>query len=76
MVKVYSLDDCDHCENLKNFLNRIGEEYEEMILNKDISFKEFSKLYPNIKKFPYVEIDGKGIGGMIDTARYFRDIYA
>ena len=37
----------------------------------DIPREDFTKLYPHVTGYPYVIIDGKEIGGLVETAKFF-----
>ena len=60
-VKIWTLSACPWCVKAKKLMDRLGWEYEE-IHGKS----------PNWKTVPYIEIDGEGIGGFTELARYLR----
>ncbi len=70
-IKIYSSPGCFYCEQMKELCKRAEVEYEEQVMGKDITKQEFNKLYPNVLGFPHVIIDGKVIGGLVETAKYF-----
>jgi glutaredoxin len=68
-IKIYTSNGCKYCTQVKKLFNRAGlTKYEEITCSN----KEFllSK-YPNATSYPWVIIDGKEIGGLVETARYF-----
>ncbi len=52
-------------------MRRADVSYEEIMINRDIPKEEFRQLYPTINSYPYVVIDGEGIGGVVPTVKYF-----
>ena len=39
-------------------------------VGKDISKEDFIKKFPEASGYPHVIIDGKSIGGLVETAKY------
>ena len=70
-IIAYTLTGCVHCSHLKELFKRADVEYVEMLLRKDITVDEFSTQYPNINSFPFVVIDDKVIGGLVDVVKLF-----
>jgi glutaredoxin 3 len=70
-IKAYTMIGCSSCKILKELFQRADVEYSELILNKNITREELKNLYPDVKTFPYVVIDGEEIGGLVETAKLF-----
>jgi glutaredoxin len=70
-IKIYSVSGCSWCSKVKELMRRADVSYEEIMINRDIPKEEFRQLYPEINSYPYVVIDGEGIGGVIPTVKYF-----
>ncbi len=70
-IKAYTMVGCSSCKILKELFQRADVEYSELILNKDITREELKNLYPDVKTFPHVVIDGEQIGGLMETAKLF-----
>ncbi len=66
-IKIYSSPGCFYCEQMKELCRRAEVEYESI----EISSQELSALYPKALSYPYVIIDGKEIGGLVDAAKHF-----
>ena len=45
MVKIYTIENCPYCRELKNLLTNEGIEYTEVDVNKDENQAEFNKIY-------------------------------
>ena len=69
-ITFYSTDGCFYCEQMKLLMERASLDYNEIKVTKDES-DAFLKKYPNAVGYPYVIIDGKEIGGLVETAKKF-----
>lgn len=69
-VQFYSIPGCTYCKKLKLLLQRAKLDYIETIVGRDISKEEYLSLYPKHQSFPFVIIDDKEIGGVVDTAKF------
>jgi len=66
-IKIYSSPGCYYCTQLKELLKRANiTDYEEQVCS---SGEEVRVDYPNANSFPYVIIDGKEVGGLVQTAQ-------
>ena len=66
-IKVYSSPGCYYCTQLKELFKRANiTDYEEQVCS---SGEEVRVDYPNANSFPYVIIDGKEVGGLVQTAQ-------
>lgn len=83
-VKIYTVNRCTQCQNIKNFFNNLNICYEEVRVNRfgenedGITLTEFSHLFSNKSLlnyvFPQVFIDDKHIGGLFETLNYFKEM--
>ena len=73
-VTVYSKPACQYCSKAKDLLERLGYEYTEKVVTKDISLEEFFKeLGKTVRTIPQIVIDDKHIGGFNELTEYFTD---
>ena len=70
-IKIYSAPGCFYCDQAKELCKRAEVEYEFIEIGTDITREDFLKLYPGIEVSPHIVIDGKVIGGLMETAKYF-----
>ena len=67
-IKVYSTPGCSYCSKLKQLFERANiTEYDEQLCNNG---DELRVDYPEASSFPYVIVDGKEIGGLVETAKF------
>ena len=72
-VTAYTLEGCVHCMHLHELLERSKIPQERITyvdVGKDISKEDFIKNFPEATGYPHVIIDGKPIGGLVETAKY------
>ena len=73
-IIVYSKPSCQYCGKAKDLLERLGYEYTEKVVTKDISLEEFFKeLGKTVRTIPQIVIDGKHIGSFNELTEYFAD---
>jgi len=73
-VTVYSKPACQYCVKAKDLLERLGYEYTEKVVTKDISLEEFFKeLGKTVRTIPQIVIDGNHIGSYNELTEYFAD---
>ena len=70
-ITAYTLPGCSSCKTLKKLFERAQVQYTEIMVKRDIDAEEFKKSHINVKAFPYVEIDGLPVGGIVDVAKLF-----
>ncbi len=70
-ITIYTSSGCIYCEKIKELMKRANVEYEAVLIGKDISRQEFKNKYPFASGFPYTIIDGKEIGGLVETVKLF-----
>ena len=70
-ILIYTTSGCFYCDQAKKLCERANVKYQTKEIGVDISKEDFTKLYPHVKGYPYVIIDGKEIGGLVETAKFF-----
>ena len=71
-IIVYSKPACVYCEKAKALLTRLGLEYTEKVVSKDLSLEElFKELGKQVRTIPQIVIDEKLIGGYNELIEYF-----
>ena len=71
-ITVYSKPSCVFCDKAKALLTRLGHEYEEKMVTKDLSLQElFEALGKQVRTIPQIVIDGKHIGGYNELTEHF-----
>ena len=72
-IVIYTIPGCSYCTKVKEIMARANLEYEHILVGNDISREQLIKEHPLAKGFPYVIIDGEGIGGLHQTAKFLID---
>ena len=73
-IIVYSKPACVYCDKAKALLKRLGYEYTEKVVTKDISLPElFEELGKQVRTIPQIVIDKKHIGGYNELTEYFME---
>lgn len=70
-IVAYTNPGCSHCATLKKLFRRAEVQYTEVAVDRDITFQLFKEKFPLAGGYPYVVIDGKEIGGLVETAKLF-----
>jgi len=52
-VTIYSKDNCPWCDKAKALMTEKGEEYNEIVIGRDITREEFTEKFPHVKTVPY-----------------------
>ena len=66
-ILILTTEGCTYCDHMKELCVRAGVEYKTNNTPQD----ELLKKYPNCQGYPYVIIDGKEIGGLVEAAKFF-----
>ena len=73
-IIVYSKPACQYCDKAKALLTRLGHNYTEKVVTKDISLEElFKELGKTVRTIPQIVIDENHIGGFNELTEYFAD---
>ena len=71
-IIVYSKPACVYCDKAKALLTRLGYDYTEQVVTKDISLEElFEELGKQVRTIPQIVINKKHIGGYNELTEYF-----
>jgi len=70
MITIYSRPGCKWCETSKSLLELRGIEYNELMLDVDITADQLKQLVPGARSVPQIMDDGIHIGGYKELAEY------
>jgi glutaredoxin 3 len=70
---VYSKESCPYCTKVGQVLELTGSDYEVLKLNVDFTSEEFGEKFGFGSTFPRVLLDGKLIGGCVETISYLKE---
>ena len=69
---LWSKDDCQWCERVRQLFAATNIEYLEYKLDKDFTRHQFIEEFEEGATFPQVQLDNKHIGGCKDTLHYLQ----
>ena len=70
-ILIYTTSGCFYCDQAKQLCRRANVDYRTQEVGVDITKEDFTKLYPHVTGYPYVIVDEKEIGGLVETAKFF-----
>jgi len=70
MITIYSRPGCKWCETSKSLLELKGVEYNELMLDVDITVEQLKTLVPGAKSVPQIMSDEIYIVGYKELTRY------
>ena len=70
---VYTKDNCPYCEKIKQVMDLTKLSYVVYNLNEDFDKKSFIDEFGQGSTFPQVVVDGKKLGGCVDTIEFLRE---
>ena len=70
---VYSKDGCPYCERIKQVMDLTKLSYVVYNLNEDFDRDSFYDEFGQGSTFPQVVVDGKKLGGCVDTIKFLRE---
>jgi glutaredoxin len=70
MITIYSRPNCKWCDQSKTLLESKGIEYNELMLDLDVTVEQLKKLVPGAKSVPQILNDGVLIGGFTELETY------
>ena len=70
---VYSKKGCPYCEKIKKVLDLTKTSYVVYNLGEHFDKNSFYEEFGNGSTFPQVQVDGKKLGGCVDTIKYLRE---
>jgi hypothetical protein len=70
-IIAYTMSGCSSCGILKQLFERASVVYKEVALGKDVTVEDFRLMFPEVRGFPFVVIDGENVGGLVEVAKIF-----
>lgn len=70
-ITIYTQPNCSSCSHIKELMSRANQNYTEISIGTDISQEEFGQKFPGVQMTPYVVIDDKPVGGLVEVAMKF-----
>tara|TARA_B100000609_G_scaffold176068_1_gene153743 strand:- start:801 stop:1043 length:243 start_codon:yes stop_codon:yes gene_type:complete len=70
---VYSKDGCPYCDKIKQVLDLTKTSYVVYNLGEQFDKKSFYDEFGEGATFPQVSVDGKKLGGCVDTIEYLKE---
>ena len=70
---VYSKDGCGYCDKVKQVLQLTGCSYVVYNLEEDYTREEFISEFGEGTTFPQVVVDGKRLGGSVETIKFLKE---
>lgn len=70
---VYTKIGCPFCTKVKSALELAELQYVELKLGRDFQKVEFYDKFGEGSTFPQVSVDGKSIGGCVETVKYLKE---
>ena len=70
---VYSKDGCPYCDKIKQVMDLTKLSYVVYNLNEDFDRDSFYGELGQGSTFPQVVVDGKKLGGCVDTIQFLRE---
>ena len=70
---VYSKDGCPYCDKIKQVMDLTKLSYVVYNLDEHFDKKSFLDEFGQGSTFPQVVVDGKRIGGCVDTIKFLRE---
>ena len=70
MITIYSRPGCKWCETSKSLLELKGIEYNELMLDVDITVDQLKQLVPGAKSVPQIMDNEMYIGGYKELTEY------
>jgi len=71
-IIVYSKPACTYCDKAKALLKRLGHQYTEKVVTKDISLEElFEEIGKQVRTIPQIVMNGTHIGGYNELKEHF-----
>lgn len=68
-IIAYTTPGCFYCDQLKELFRRADLKYQMVIIESDEDRQQFRKDFPRAGGYPYVLVDGKHVGGLVETAK-------
>ena len=70
---IYSKDGCSYCAKAKQLLEFTKQKFVVYKLDQHFTKEQFREEFGQGKGFPQVTVDGKKLGGCLDTLKYLQE---
>ena len=70
---IYSREGCPYCDKIKEVMSLTKQNHVVYNLNDNFSKKDFYAEFGQGSTFPQVVVDGKKLGGCVDTIEFLRE---
>ena len=70
-IVAYTTPGCFYCDQLKELFRRSNVDYELIVIQTEEERDVFRKQFPRANGYPYVLVDDKHVGGLVETAKLF-----
>jgi glutaredoxin len=70
---VYTKNGCPYCTKVTSVLKLAEQSYIEYKLGRDFEKEEFYNEFGEGSTFPQITVDGKNLGGCVETVKYLRE---
>lgn len=70
MITIYSRPNCTWCDQSKALLESKGLEYNELMLDLDVTVEQLKQLVPGAKSVPQIMDDGLYVGGFKELVKH------
>tara|TARA_B100000287_G_scaffold114768_2_gene106873 strand:- start:1370 stop:1606 length:237 start_codon:yes stop_codon:yes gene_type:complete len=70
---IYSKDGCKYCTKAKQLLEYSNQKFVVYNLDKHFTKDQFHEEFGHGKGFPQVTVDGKKLGGCMETLQYLQE---
>ena len=67
-------NDSQECERMSSLLSTIDSNYQEYVLGRDFSDKQFHNEFGSDATYPQITLDGKHIGNIKETLRHMNKV--
>ena len=64
-IIIFTLEGCEPCKILKQYLNQKGYEYRSVEVVEEIPLDTFNKIYPNASGFPHIIVNNEPVFDLI-----------
>ena len=73
MITIYSRPGCKWCDQSKALLEQRGIEYNELMLDVDITVEQLKQLVPGARSVPQIMDDGIYVGGYKELVEHINE---
>ena len=70
-ILIYTTSGCFYCDQAKKLCERANVDYQTKEIGVNITREDFTELYPHVNGTPFIIVDGKEMGTLVDLAKHF-----